>query len=114
MTGEEAQHSTLEKEKVCQAISQAILSHRSCQAYNSSYHPTAYKWDQRPIGQIKGPAFNLREFGRTTVILTTGAGNVGSEPRSMIHLTGSGTGTRKCIVLIYTHIYIYVHMCVQN
>ena len=26
---------------------------------------------------------NLREFGRTTVILTTGAGNVGSEPRAV-------------------------------
>ena len=50
------------------------------------------------------------QFGRTTVILTSGAGNVGSEPRSMYQIARRATRAGKCAVLLYIYIYIYVYI----
>ena len=53
---------------------------------------------------------NLREFGRTTVILTTGAGNVRSQLRAVFRFRGRVDLKRKIVrFAIYIYIYIYIY-----
>ena len=98
-----------------------------------SLHPDSRKQDKLLGGTQIGTATpgnnrddtgrdnNLREFGRTTVILTTGAGNVGSEPRAMVKIPRARSSPRsetgnlpicQCIYIICIYIYIYIY--VQN